>query len=124
MNPTYQVNQVGEAQPDADDSTVPISSLRRTSSQLFSSRSASRKMGTLTVRKQGDTSRLYTNLRREALWRANQAGLLQQDAKTTMQRSDKVGEFANARLLSGFVLRVGLQTNIGASHGVAASAQT
>src|SRR5262245_38283780 len=101
MNPTYQVNQVVESQPDADDSTVPISNLRHPFLRAYSTQNASWKLGMLTVDKQSDKSRFYTNLRREALWRANQAVLSRHGrAEMTKALSDKVWEIASNVLMN------------------------
>jgi hypothetical protein len=54
MNPTYQINQAAESQPDADDSIVPISSARRTFPFTYKVRPARWKMGMVNVDKQGD----------------------------------------------------------------------
>jgi len=96
MNQMCQINQVAESQPDADDSIVPISTLRNTPRLPCAPQTASWKLGMTTVDKQGDQSRLYTNLCRETLWRASQAVLSRQGiAKTTKTLSDGVWEIAS-----------------------------
>ena len=114
MNPTYQINQVADSQPDADDSIVPISTLHRTLPPPFWLRAASWKLGTTTVNKQGDQRRLYINLRRETLGRANQAVLSRQGiAKTTKTSSDRVWGIASYTRLDGTVMPYDVALSMG-----------
>ena len=87
MNLTYHINQVAESQPDADDSTVPISIARRAFFRISKRQPASWKLGMRTVNKQGDQYHLYTNLCREASWRASHiVGLAQHGTTETTKR--------------------------------------
>jgi len=102
MNPMCQINQVADSQPDADDSIVPISTLRRTPPPPFLPHAASWKLGTTTVDKQGDQRRLYTNLRRETLGRASQAVLSRHGiAKTSKTSPDRVWRIASDSQIDG-----------------------